>query len=68
MPPERRTVLWSIVGINIFFFFFNEIECKKEHTKKMQSLWISKDPRITEEKGRMIKRKGGGVRISAFGF
>ena len=30
-------------------FFFIAIECKKGRTSKMQPLWISKDPCITEE-------------------
>ena len=37
----------------LFFFFFNEIECKKGRTRMMQPLWISKDPCITEEKGKL---------------
>ena len=27
----------------------------------MQPLWISKDPCITEEKGKLVKWEGGGV-------
>ena len=46
-----------------FFFFFNEIECKTGRTSKMQLLWISKDPCITEEKGKLIKREDGGVDV-----
>ena len=36
-------------------YFFNEIECKKGRTRMMHPLWISKDPCITEEKGKLIK-------------
>ena len=36
------------------------MECKKGRTSKMQPLWISKDPCIAEEKGKLIKREGGG--------
>ena len=36
-------------------FFFNEIECKKGRTTKMQPPWISKDPCITEEKGKRME-------------
>ena len=32
------------------------------------ALWISKDPCITEEKGKLIKRKGGGAGVYAPGF
>ena len=52
-------------GIMIFFFY--AIECKKG-TSKMQPLWISKDPCITEEKGKLIKCEGGGVGVCALGF
>ena len=52
----------------LLFFYFNEIECKKGRTGKMQSLWISKDPCITEEKGKMIKWVCGGVGVCAPGF
>ena len=31
----------------------------------MQPLWISKDPCITEEKGKLIKWEGGGVGVCA---
>ena len=34
----------------------------------MQPLWISKDPCITEEKGKLINRKGGSVGVYAPGF
>ena len=34
----------------------------------MQPLWISKDPCITEEKGKLFKREGGGVGVCALGF
>ena len=34
----------------------------------MQPLWISKDPCITEEKGKLIKWEGGGVGVCAPGF
>ena len=30
--------------------------------------WISKDPWITEEKGKLINRKGGGVGVCAPSF
>ena len=40
--------------ILIDFFFFNEIEYKGR-TRMMQPLLISKDPCITEEKGKLIK-------------
>ena len=36
-------------------FFFNEIECKKGRTSKMQPLCISKSPCITNEKGKLFK-------------
>ena len=49
------------------FFFFNEIECKKGRTKKMQPIWISKGPCITKEKDKLIKRKDGGVSVCAPG-
>ena len=45
-----------------------QIECKKGRTSKMQPLWISKDPCITEEKGKLIKLKVGGVGVCAPGF
>ena len=45
----------------LLFFFFYEIECKKGRTRMMQPLCISKDPCITEEKGKLIKWEGGGV-------
>ena len=56
-------------NINIFsrhvtVFFFNRIECKR----KMQPLWISKDPWIAEEKGKLIERKGGDVGACPPGF
>ena len=34
----------------------------------MQPLWISKDPCITEEKGKLIKCEGGGVGVCEPGF
>ena len=34
----------------------------------MQPLWISKDPCITEEKGKMFKWEGGGVGVWEPGF
>ena len=34
----------------------------------MQPLWISKDPCITEEKGKLIKWEGGGGGVCASGF
>ena len=34
----------------------------------MQPLWISKDPCITEEKGKLIKREGGSVGVCATVF
>ena len=34
----------------------------------MQPLWISKDPCITEEKGKVIKWEGGGVGFCEPGF
>ena len=34
----------------------------------MQPLCISKDPCITEEKGKLIKGEGGGVGVCAPGF
>ena len=49
-------------------FFFNEIECKKGRTRMMQPLWISKDPCITEEKGKLIKWQGGGAGFCEPGF
>ena len=39
----------------MYIYFFNEIECKKGRTRMMQPLCISKDPCITEEKGKLIK-------------
>ena len=45
----------SLSLFTLVAFFFNEIECKKGRTSKMQPLWISKDPCITEEKGKLIK-------------
>ena len=55
-------------SVIISTYFFNEIECKKRRTSKMQPLWISKGPSITEEKGNLIKREGGGVGVCAPGF
>ena len=49
-------------------FFFNEIECKKGRTRMMQPLCISKEPCITEEKGKLIKLEGGGVGVCEPGF
>ena len=37
-------------------------------TSMMQPLWISKDPCIIEEKGKLIKWEGGGVGVSAPDF
>ena len=37
-------------------------------TSKMQPVWISKDPYITEEKGKLIKWEGGGIGVCALGF
>ena len=51
-----------------FFFFFYEIESKKGRTGMMQPLWISKNPCITEEKGKLIKWEGGGVGVCEPGF
>ena len=39
----------------LFFFLFYEIECKKGRTRMIQPLCTSKDPCITEEKGKLIK-------------
>ena len=47
--------------------FFYEIECKGRRSK-MQPLWISKGPCISEEKGKLIKGEGGGVGACAPGF
>ena len=33
---------------------------KSNARSKMQPLWISKDPCITEENGKLIKKEGGG--------
>ena len=54
--------------IMIAKIFFYEIECKKGRTSKMQPLWISKDPCITEGKRKLIKWEGGGVAVYAPGF
>ena len=53
--------MWNQVMINRIrdFFFFNEIECKKRGTNKIQPHWISIDSCITKEKEKLIKRKGG---------
>ena len=50
----EKLVLLRSPTSSFFFFFFNEIECKKGRTRMMQPLWISKDPCITEEKGKLI--------------
>ena len=34
----------------------------------MQTLWISKDPCISEEKDKLIKRKGGGASVCLEGL
>ena len=39
----------------LFIYLFNAIECKKGRSSNLQPLWISKDPCITEEKGKLIK-------------
>ena len=49
-------------------FFFYSIEFKKGGTRDMQPLWISKDPCITEEKEKLIKRKDGGLGVCMPGF
>ena len=61
-PANQRA--WG----NSFFFFFNEIECKRGRASIMQPLWISKDLCITEEKGKLIKWEGGCVSVCALGF
>ena len=45
------------------YIFFNEIKCKKGLIRKTQPLSISKEPCITEEKEKLINRKGGGVGV-----
>ena len=67
---ERSSKKWPVSSrfFFFFFFFFNEIECKKGRTRMMQPLWISKDPCITEEKGKLIKWEGGGVGFCEPGF
>ena len=45
------------------YFFFKEIECSK-----MQPLWISKNPCITEVMRKLIKWEGGGVGVCAPSF
>ena len=67
LPPNPLILRDSAYSLKIFFFF-NEIECKKGRTSKMQPLWISKDPCITEEKEKLIKGEGGGVGVCASGF
>ena len=52
---------------NLFIYFFIAIECKNRCTIKMQPLWISKDPWITEEKGKLINWESGGVCVCAPG-
>ena len=63
----KNLLVWAVYLfiLLLFFFFFNEIECKKGRTRMMQPLWISKDPCITEEKGKLIKWEGGGVGVCA---
>ena len=67
---EVSNLLKDIItlDISIVFFFLMQIECKKGRTSKMQPLWISKDPCITEEKGKLIKWGGGCVGVYAPGF
>ena len=65
---NRITTEWLFCIFFFFFFFFNEIECKNGRTRMMQPLWISKDPCITEKKGKLIKWEGGGVGVCEPGF
>ena len=56
---------WPHQNESIFFLIQSNA---RRGTSKMQTLWISKDPCITEEKGKLIKCEGGGVGVCALGF
>ena len=46
-----------LLGAMTKIMFFNEIEHKKGRTYKMQPLWISKDPGITEEREKLSSER-----------
>ena len=58
--PDLSVQMMKMLGLYFIIYFFNAVDRKKMRTSKMQPLWISKDPCISEEKGKLIKRDGDG--------